>query len=55
MEVMEDAIDATKVKQAGFLRYRFGGLIHGGAYFRNFTVFECFQGNVICCASYDQL
>ena len=21
----------------GFLRYRFGGLIHGGAYFRNFT------------------
>ena len=21
-----------------FLRYRFGGLIHGGAYFRNFTV-----------------
>ena len=23
----------------GFLRYRFGGLIHGWAYFRNFTVF----------------
>ena len=22
----------------GFLRYRFGRLIHGGAYFRNFTV-----------------
>ena len=22
----------------GFLRYEFGGLIHGGAYFRNFTV-----------------
>ena len=22
----------------GFLRYRFEGLIHGGAYFRNFTV-----------------
>ena len=22
----------------GFLRYRIGGLIHGGAYFRNFTV-----------------
>ena len=22
----------------GFLRYRFGGLIFGGAYFRNFTV-----------------
>ena len=22
----------------GFLRYDFGGLIHGGAYFRNFTV-----------------
>ena len=26
--------DLTK----GFLRYRFGGLIFGGAYFRNFTV-----------------
>ena len=24
----------------GFLRYRIGGLIHGGAYFRNFTVFK---------------
>ena len=23
----------------GFLRYEFGGLLHGGAYFRNFTVF----------------
>ena len=23
----------------GFLRYRFGGLIRGGAYFRNFTVY----------------
>ena len=23
----------------GFFRYEFGGLIHGGAYFRNFTVF----------------
>ena len=22
----------------GFIRYEFGGLIHGGAYFRNFTV-----------------
>ena len=22
----------------GFLRYRFGGLMFGGAYFRNFTV-----------------
>ena len=22
----------------GFLRYNFGGLIHGGAYFQNFTV-----------------
>ena len=22
----------------GFLRYEFGGLIHGGAHFRNFTV-----------------
>ena len=22
----------------GFLRYRFGGLIHGGVYFRSFTV-----------------
>ena len=24
---------------AGVLRYRFGGFIFGGAYFRNFTVF----------------
>ena len=24
----------------GFLRYEFGGLIHGGAYFRNFTVLD---------------
>ena len=24
----------------GFLRYEFGGLIFGGAYFRNFTVFS---------------
>ena len=24
----------------GFLRYRFGGLIFGGAYFRNFTVYD---------------
>ena len=23
----------------GFLCYRFGGLIHGGAYFQNFTVY----------------
>ena len=23
-----------------FLRYRFGGLLFGGAYFRNFTVFS---------------
>ena len=28
----------------GFLRYRFGGLIHGGAYFRNFTVFDKYKG-----------
>ena len=27
----------------GFLRYRFGGLIHGGAYFWNFTVFYANQ------------
>ena len=26
-----------------FLRYEFGGLIHGGAYFRNFTVFSRLQ------------
>ena len=25
----------------GFLHYKFGGLIHGGAYFRNFTVSCC--------------
>ena len=23
----------------GFLRYKFGGLIHGGAYIRNFAVY----------------
>ena len=27
----------------GFLRYRFGRLIFGGAYFRNFTVLLCLQ------------
>ena len=29
----------------GFLRYRFGGLIFGGAYFRNFTVvlLDCWE------------
>ena len=27
----------------GFLRYRIGGLIFGGAYFRNFTVFLAFK------------
>ena len=27
----------------GFLRYDFGGLIHGGAYFRSFTVFQTFS------------
>ena len=26
----------------GFSRYDFGGLIHGGAYFRNFTVLQIF-------------
>ena len=25
---------------SGGLRFEFGGLIHGGAYFRNFTIFE---------------
>ena len=29
----------------GFLRYRFGGLIHGGAYFGNFTVYHIFPTN----------
>ena len=27
----------------GFLRYEFGGLIHGGAYFRSLTVFQTFS------------
>ena len=27
----------------GFLRYEFGGLIFGGAYFRNFTVYTYFH------------
>ena len=30
----------------GFLRYEFEGLIHGGAYFRNFTVSQ--KSNGIC-------
>ena len=25
----------------GFLSYRFGGLVFGGAYFRNFTIYIC--------------
>ena len=32
----------------GFLRYEFGGLIFGGAYFRNFTV-SVLTG---CCTPY---
>ena len=28
-----------------FLRYRFGGLIFGGAYFQNFTVFYILQSS----------
>ena len=30
---------------AGFFRYEFGGLVFGGAYFRNFTVYssKCFK------------
>ena len=37
----------------GFLRYRFGGLIlmegleHGGAYFRNFTVYSVLSKSVL--------
>ena len=27
----------------GYLRYEFRGLIHGGAYFRNFTVFNLYN------------
>ena len=30
----------------GFLRYEFGGLIHGGAYFRNFKVSLLHQNTV---------
>ena len=35
----------------GFLRYRFGGLIFGGTYFRNFTVkrkFYCERTSRLC-------
>ena len=35
----------------GFLRYEFGGLIHGGAYFRNFTVVSAWDSNM---AAYQQ-
>ena len=30
----------------GFLRYRFEGLIFGGAYFRNFTECDCSMGSL---------
>ena len=49
--VFEDNFPSTSPRGAyiwrgnltdGFLRYRFGGLIHGGAYFRNFKVFVLF-------------
>ena len=30
----------------GFLPYRFGRLVHGGAYFRNFTVFMSIREHV---------
>ena len=30
----------------GFLRYQFGGLIFGGAYFRNFTVVKLARGHI---------
>ena len=30
----------------GFLCYEFGGLIHGGAYFRNFTVVSAWDSNM---------
>ena len=33
----------------GFLRYGFGGLIFGGAYFRNFTVSHFTSSNPIHC------
>ena len=32
----------------GFLCYRFGGLIFGGAYFQNFTVFDTQKKQQIC-------
>ena len=35
----------------GFLCYEFGGLIHGGAYFRNFTVVSAWDSNM---AAYQQ-
>ena len=35
----------------GFLRYRFGGLIFGGAYFQNFTVFTVPYGTRVLQAS----
>ena len=31
---------------AGFLRYEFGGLIFGGAYFQNFTVGDNIKNNL---------
>ena len=34
----------------GFLRYRLGGLIFGGAYFRNFTVSNLMKSSVVYAA-----
>ena len=33
----------------GFLCYEFGGLIHGGAYFRNFTVYIYIYFETLLC------
>ena len=33
----------------GFLRYSFGGLIHGGAYFQNFTVLLYCAVDIVHC------
>ena len=33
----------------GFLRYRFGGLIFGGAYFQNFTIYACMLSLKVLC------
>ena len=39
-------IFGVEISRTVFLCYEFGGLIHGGAYFRNFTVVSAWDSNM---------